>query len=315
MEEIMLPFSKAFPAFLLIVPVHFAALQADEPQPVPLEEAKILDAVRKAAKDAEVHGIGISCSDAHGFGSSDVTNWPKFAELLRRKEGPAGRIWELLPKKVQDQVSDDKAVAGLGVRNLPPEARRLMSDVEDGIRKMLVRPDFYTEKAFKDVPLDKNLKDTIALGEKRTHLQTLRLNRVLLATAFPDHIAPVPVNYHLVPVLVKAGKPVILVLTSYKACHWQVELEEGAEVVGIILGGTEPQEVAGVKAPVVYRAGRAPDWKDRKGDVIWTCHNANDKSFAQLEAGVKKITGKTFTDFQGKNTAPKDGFVVKPSAK
>jgi hypothetical protein len=300
----------------MLLPFGHPVLQAEEPKKVPKEDAEVVAAVRKAAVNAEIHGIGIGQPVEQGFGWEDVKNWPRFVELLRKREGPAGRIWALLPKERQDVVSDDTVVSQLGGRDpLPAPVRGLRSDTAHEISKMLKRPDFYEEKAFKDVPLDKSLNDMLALGQKRTYIQTLRMNRELLATAFPNVVSPVPANYHIVRVLVKAGKPVVLVLTAYTACQWQVEVEEGGAVVGIVLGGGEAQEVASIKVPVVYRAGVDEYFKHRKGDVIWTSRDRNDKSFIQLEDRVKKITGKTFADFQGKSETPKEGFVAKPSAK
>ncbi len=309
-------FAMILSFLLLFGPSPLPSCAGEAPTPTPDTDA--VAAVQKVAAGAEVHGIGTGGPAIYSFDAKEVKSWTQFVELLRRGEGAAGRVWELLPKKTQEFAKDDNLVGKLDMINKPDDAARLQSGVAGTIRSLLRRSDFYTEKAFKDVPLDKNLKDLLALGNKRTYLQTLRMNRELLVFAFPDHITPVPANYHMVHVRVKAGKPVILVLASSTACQWQVEVEDGGEVVGIVLCGTEPQEVAGAKAPVVYRAGRDPYWKDRWGrgeEVIWTSRDRKDKSFAQLEAGVKKITGKSLTDFQGKDTAPKDGFVVKPSAK
>ncbi len=297
--------------------IGWSPLRAEEPRNVPKQEADPVEVVRKFAARAEVHGVGISQPNAHGFGHKDVTNWPGFVGLLRKGEGPAGRIWQLLPKKRQEALLDDALVSQLGPRESPVAAvRGLKGDTAYELREMIGRPDFYTEKAFKDVPLDKKLQALVALGEKRTRLQTLRLNRGLLASAFPGHIAPLPDDYHAVRIRVKAGKPVILVLTASVACEWRVEVEEGGEVVGVILGGGNSQEVTGLRSPVVDRASSGPDGKRRTGDVIWSCNDRDDKSFAQLEGGVKKLTDKSFTEFQGwRNELPKEGFVVKPSAK
>lgn len=295
-----------------------ASSQPREAPAAPKSDAEAVRAVREAAKSAEVHGIGVGNPAVYSFEPKEVKSWVQFVDLLRRKDGAAGRIWEALPKQTQEFAQNDQLVGKLDSLPHPADVTRLRSGVESTIRKLLRSSDFYTEKAFKDVALDKNLKDMLALGGKRTYLQTLRMNRELLTTAFPNHIAPVPANYHTIPVVVKRGKPVVLVLTSYGACQWQITVEDGAEVVGVILGGTEPQEIAGVKVPVVYRVGRWPDGKDRWGqgwETIWTCRDPKDKSFAELESGVKKVLDKSFSEFQATDDAPKEGFVVKPSAK
>ena len=200
-----------------------------------------------------------------------------------------------------------------------PEADRLSGFVSREVGKFLYRSDLYNAEAFKDVPLDKELKQLLARGEKRTHLQTLRMNRALLAAAFPKVVRLMPEDYHSARVLVKAGKPVILALASHDACEWRVEVEKGAEVVGVILGGSDPQEVVGVNCPVVYRAWIWPDGAKRSSthdpEAIEPCHDWTHTSYPKFAAGLKKLTDKPLDTFQGKYTAQKEGFVVKPSAK
>ena len=309
---------SAIASFLVLIAASsYPSAHAGEPVN-PASDAETVAAVQKAAAGAEIHGIGVAALARSKFGGEDVKSWTQLVDLLRRREGAAARIWDALPKTTQEFAADDNLVGKLDQPNRPANAARLGIGVGTTIGGLLTKPDFYNEKAFKDVPLDKNLKDMLSLGEKRTYIQTLRMNRELLAAAFPTVINPVSTNYLSVPVHVKAGKPVILVLATFSICQWQVTVEDGAEVVGVILCGTDAQEVAGIKAPVVYRSGRDPYGKsrgDRKGEVIWASHDRNHELFPQLEAGVKKITGKSFTGFQGGDEAPKEGFVVKPSAK
>jgi hypothetical protein len=194
-----------------------------------------------------------------------------------------------------------------------------MGAVSVKIGQLLLRPDLYEAEAFKGVKLDKELKRLLALGDERTILQTIRMNRALLAAAFPKVVRPMPEDYHVARVVVKAGKPVILALASHEHCEWRVEVEKGADVVGVILGGGEPQEVSGIKCPVVYRVWTWPDGTSRSSrydpQSISTCWDWLDKSYTQFQSGVKGVAGKSLSTFQGKNTAPKEGFAVKPSAK
>ena len=302
--------------FVLLLVVRPTPLHAAQPQSVPKQDSESVDAIRKAAMRAEVRGVWVYEPLAYEFSHKDVTNWPQMVDLLRRKEGPAGRVRELLSKRAHDLLADDALVGQVGAESPTSEVFRLKSEVATGMRKLLDRPDFYTEKAFKGVPLDKGMKDMLARGEKRTYLQTLHVNRALLALAFPEVVRQVPTDYHTVRVLVKPGKPVVLVLSSYRACQWHVEVEKGGEVVGVILCGSESQEVTGVKVPVVYRAGRDPYGKEREGEVVGiVSYEKVDKSLRLMEDKIKQITGKPVAKFQGQYTAPKEGFVVKPDAK
>lgn len=284
-------------------------------------DIKAVDAIQRAARNAEVHAVGIYLTPAGRFNQDDVTDWPEFAKLLRGEGGPGARVRGLLPKQQRDLLANNAAVRGLDAGRFGgPEAGRLRGSVSFKIGQLLLpRPDLYDAEAFKGVPLDKELKQLLALGDERTPIQTLRMNRALLATAFPKIVRPVPEDYYVARVVVKAGKPVILALASHEACEWRVETEKGGEVVGVILGGSEPQEVVGVKCPVAYRVWTWPDGTSRSSRYdpqgISTCWDLLDKSYMQFEAGVKGVAGKSLATFQGKHTAPKEGFVVKPSAK
>jgi hypothetical protein len=306
-------------SFLLLFAPALVVAQGSEPSSTPNPDAASVAAIAKAAMGAEVHAVGISRPANAGFGAESVKSWTQFVELLRQKEGPAERIWNTLPKKTQEFASNENLVGKLDIPSeVSGDVLRLKSAVGATVGGILAKPDLYDEKAFKNVPLDKNLKDMLALGKKRTLIQTLRMNRELLTAAFPNVVNPVPANYLIAPVYVKAGKPVILVLSSYRVCQWQVEVEKGGSVVGVIVCGHGPQEVAGIKAPLLYRSGLGPNGEDRWGqkeDVIWGAYDRAQELFPQHEAGVKKITGKTFTTFQGQSATPKEGFVVKPSAK
>jgi hypothetical protein len=169
------------------------------------------------------------------------------------------------------------------------------------LRKIQDNPDFYTEKAFKDVPLTKELKDLVALGKKRTAYQTALLNYALLDKALPGCIPELPANFRTIKVDVLAGSDVVLVLSSYERCRWKVSLREGARVTGVVLCGYHAVEVVGVDAPTVYRAYYEPDGVTvfRGGTKYLFGHAEKQEEFKELLAGVKEITGKDFTKFQG----------------
>jgi hypothetical protein len=280
-------------------------------------DIKAVDAIR-AVKGSEVHAVGVSGPVVSGFNAKEVEDWPEFVKQINAEAGPGARVRGLLTKETSDRLGNKALVARIDGRGIK-EVSRLKGDLAFEIRKLLRRPDLYDPEAFKGVELDKDMKRLLALGNERTHIQTARMNRALLTVAFPKALRPTPEDYHAARVLVKNGKPTVLALCSYTACEWRVEMEKGAEVVGVVLCGGEPQGVVGVNCPVVYRAETWPDGARRSprrdAEAIPICHDLLSPSYQQFEAGVKSVAGKSLTTFQGKHTAPKEGFVVKPSAK
>jgi hypothetical protein len=259
---------------LLAAATALLALPCGAEPPAPKQPDEAVAKVRKAAEQAEVHGVGLYRPAVSHVGKDDVTDWPKFAQALRSRKGPGGRIHELLDKESQGLLADDKVVARLGDRlvAVPTEVLSLKSFVVNQLTRILDRPDFYMEEAFKGVALSKELKDAIVLGEKRTPFQTAYMNRRLLDAAFPDVIAETPARFRTVRVEVVGGKDVVLVLSSSEMCRWEVKLHEGAKVTGVLLCGYYPQEVAGVSdVPIVYRTLFPSDGKPRKATSSPKC--------------------------------------------
>lgn len=152
------------------------------------------------------------------------------------------------------------------------------------------------------------------LGDKRTTFQTQRMNRDLLHVLFPECISPTPRDFQTARVTVKAGKPVVLVLTSYQQCQWVVEVEKGATVAGVFLFGYHAQAVKGTDAPVYYGALQSPDGK-QSGHTNLTFSSEDANEYKQVKQIVKDKTGCDVTSFQKATEAKAEPFVVKPGAK
>src|SRR5262245_37368296 len=79
----------------------------------PLLEAKKtvhpVEAIR-AAKDAEVHVVGVYEPAVGGFGRIDVRDWPGLVKALRAGRGVAGRVRDLLPDLAREAIGHDSAV-------------------------------------------------------------------------------------------------------------------------------------------------------------------------------------------------------------
>jgi hypothetical protein len=189
---------------------------------------------------------------------------------------------------------------------------RLSVDLSQAIQDKV----FYDKDVFAKVELTKSLKELVALGDKRTVFQTERMNREILSLLFSDFLAETPTDYHTVHVTVKAGKPVVLVFSAYHQTRWNVTVEKGATVAGVVLFGNFAQELTGTDAPVSYRAGILPNGK--RGPTAGFSASKEEKdepSYRRMKAEVKEITGKEFTSFQGKYQSSVEPFVVRPGAK
>jgi hypothetical protein len=179
---------------------------------------------------------------------------------------------------------------------------------------MISKPKFDDAKAFADVKLPKAVKELVELGDKRTLFQTQRLNRELLDVLFPDCIAATPRDFQTTSVTVRAGKPVVLVLTSYQQCRWSVTVERGAKVAAVFLFGNSAQELEGTEAPVDYGAWELPNGKESGRENLWF-GTEDAPQYKQVKQLVKDKTGCEVASFQKAHTAPKEPFVVKPGAK
>lgn len=90
-----------------------------------------------------------------------------------------------------------------------------------------------------------------------------------------------------VQLLVKRGKPVILVLTSYEPVNWIIKLEPGAKVAAVLQGGYHASQVYGAGDARIINIGRVYAYQ-RGGD-----------GFARLDAEVRQRSGKPVGRFQG----------------
>jgi hypothetical protein len=120
-----------------------------------------------------------------------------------------------------------------------------------------------------------------------------------------------------VEVVVKAGKPVVLVTSSDSQCRWNITVEKGGKLVGIIQFGGNAQAVSGTDAPVAYRAGILPDGKKAPmyGFNVWK--EEDTPTFKRFRSEIKEISGKEFTSLQGVYQPEERtfAFIVKPGAK
>lgn len=268
--------------------------------------------------DAEVHAVTISAPLSQGVSYDEITDWQALVRALRAKDGPGTHIRRRLPEGAEADIVNERAEMGRinDSEGLEPDtvsllARARLSRV---LNAALETTTFYDRDVFAGVELSKRAKELVALGHKRTVYQNELLNRELLAATFPKCVAPAPLDYHITRVKVKPGKPVVLVLSCSVQCRWEVTVEKGATVAGVVLFGNAAQELAGVDAPVVYDAKQLRDGREVE-TVGSHATKREGKCYELMCAAVRNMTGRDFTDFQGHSKGTKEPFVVTPSAK
>jgi hypothetical protein len=306
-----------------ILPVTGYTATAAWSVPAPLQSPDAERAIRQAAADAEIHAIGVNKPPSCGIEMDDVRDWKLLIDSLRTKKGAARRVYELLPEREQKALQDEAIVGRIGAKEepkeVPKELVRFKFLLARALSTIVNNPEFYDESAFKDTPLERAQKDAIALGKKRSLVETLRLNRGLLAAALPGALVAPPDDFQTIRVKVKAGTAVILVLSSVEPCRWEVELDKGAKVSGVILLGYRPQEVRGVDVPVLNRVRYDAAGNIVNRDAVFYLSGREDdpeyRSFKPMEAVVEKLTGRGFTSTRGKNTSPAGGFIIIPGEK
>jgi hypothetical protein len=228
-----------------------------------------------------------------------IGEFPALVRSLRSQEKKPAveRVWEMLSNETKTRVLDEKVFEELGQDSA--EAAKLMIGIQGDFTGILGRSDFFREQAFKAFLLTNEQKELVGLGKKRTAHQTAKLNWALLEKTFPSSIPEMPKQFRTIRVNVVRGKEVVLVLSSYEACLWDVKLLEGARVAGVILCGRRVQEVRGVDAPVLYRALYGPDGviEANREKYLYAYQEGSDQ-YKSLAAAVKEITGKEFTSFR-----------------
>jgi ABC-type transport system involved in multi-copper enzyme maturation permease subunit len=102
-----------------------------------------------------------------------------------KQPSPARHIWELLPPTTKETLLADPS---------EPFARRMrFNSLEESLRKMLTKPDFYDAAAWAKTRLPSEAQKLEKEGLKSLSAEQLaRFNRLALETAFPDLINPAP---------------------------------------------------------------------------------------------------------------------------
>lgn len=268
----------------------------------------------KVPKDAEVHVVAVRAPHLQGVSEKEILDWHELALQLTADTQHAIQVRKCCSLRIGKDVADELQKMNAGLRSREGAqaglTARFAMDLSFGISK----PNFYDTTAFAGVKLPKAVQELVELGDKRTTFQTQRMNRDLLHVLFPKCIAPTPRDFQTARVTVKAGKPVVLVLTSYQQCQWVVEVEKGATVSGVFLFGSHAQAVKGTDAPVYYGALLSPDGK-LSGHTHLNFFSEKAPEYESAKQFVKDKTGCDVASFQKATEAKAEPFVVKPVAK
>lgn len=270
----------------------------------------------RASTDAEVHFVGIYQPLRFGVqpDDTDIKDWPQLLASLNGGKPAVTRFCRSFSEQTKKLLVNDAALQAIVENKVNGTTVLLKTGVAHGLSDALIRNDIYDEASFKGIKLSETDRKSAMDLSKATLRETLRVNRGLLSSAFPDSITGPPELYHSVRVTVGSGKPVILVLASYHSTSWEVVVKDGGSVKGIVLCGYDPQEALGVDCPILERTYKARK-RERPDREFLYCYEKKGESFEKLAKEVLRITGKDFQSFQGKNTPTKGGFVVTPSSK
>jgi hypothetical protein len=271
-------------------------------------------AAEDVPKDTEVHYLAVYEPRFPGLTRDEITDWQGLVKALRVKDGPAAYIRKQLPKTSDEVLTEEVENGKIGKKHPEIVAQFVKHNLAVDFQKSMRTKLFYDPEVFGKLELPKHVKDLVDLGEKRTVFQTSRLNRELISLIFPKCIAPTPDDFQTVHVTVKAGKPIILVLSASQQTHWKVKVEKGATITRIILLGSYAKEVSGTDAPIDYMAGLLPNGK-RTGFETFNAMKIDTTEYERLTKLVKEQTGKALSSFQAYNHSEKEPFVIKPTAK
>ncbi len=116
---------------------------------------------------------------------SDVLNWNDFiVELKKQAQAEGDTPGKYLLSKFDKEASQQFLSA-------PNELiLQRKKDLLKQINNLLKKPDFYNEKAWKNIPIPDEAKTFLSKSEL-TYEERVRLNRILLYTAFPKSIKPI----------------------------------------------------------------------------------------------------------------------------
>ena len=129
---------------------------------------------------------GTEAAGASGMTTGDVKDWTAFMTKIKTdaaadKPTPAKQIASLLDAKMRE------GIASASVEMLVQQKAGVLKE----LNRVMANPSFYTEAAWQGITLD---ADTKALLTKspRTPEEQVRLNRLLLAAAYPELVAAPP---------------------------------------------------------------------------------------------------------------------------
>lgn len=148
------------------------------------------------------------------------------------------------------------------------------------------------------------------VGTKDNGARTLYLNKGVPESQ--DHELHVVGSYDGSGIVTvrRSQKPIVLVVSAYRAGQWQLILEPGARLARVILQGYDEQRIAGLPDNVeVLRRGRcgyAYNWEPRS-----PFEGKTHKKFQKFISDLQKTTGLVESSFQGVYGQGKE-FAVPP---
>ena len=205
------------------------------------------------------------------LGTEDITDWQGFCGRLGRaadEPSPSARIWEFLPGGARQIAA--KAAGGGELTDW--QKRRFVDDMNLILKQ---RRGFHSQAHFAGVSIPSEAADLLARPrEELTGEHVLKLNRLVLAAAFPQEITEAPRMWPLWLIILIIGP--IVVAYCYAAGLLAVAFTDVIQAFLVVLGGVillplalkAVGGIAGLKAGapeghlLVWSGGLGWSWKD-----------------------------------------------------
>jgi phospho-N-acetylmuramoyl-pentapeptide-transferase len=130
---------------------------------------------------------------ATNIAEADVTDWPGFVEELtppHRAPVPEGkaRVWAALPEGLQARLA-----AAVEAEEVPAELR---ADILGALNGIIVKGELYDEQAWDRARLNGEGRRLVENAGSLAPMEQARLNRMLVESAFPEHVVRSVRNLH-----------------------------------------------------------------------------------------------------------------------
>jgi len=237
----------------------------------------------------------------------------------QKEPSPAKRLYEMLDPFMKKSLEDEATIKLLDERpyisgvTATAASRKLHLDLRRSLEKVLDTPKLYDPAAFAKAELPAEAKEMLRRADSLTPLELRWLNYTLASAAFPDLLKTASVANGIVTIKVpESTQPIVLVLSAYESTIWKIEASSKSNLLQVIVGGFQPQEVVGVKVPVVYKVNQTLPGLQRNRDYFYS-YTATGTTYNRMIESVRQTIGKGLDHFDGVHTYDGKPVVINPN--